>query len=225
MYLLEVEYFLNIVTIQYCIVIFLCERPYQPGVLRGNCVHRITVFCFCADNLLDDSSTYNADDVDVTDENVDYDKMFDDNLLRLAHESKVEKEHNEVGSSETDDEDVHEENKVSSSREPDKRVLTRQMKKQMDEQEKLSDFDGEVSFRENLKRRSTDDEEDKRPIAKKSKRNLPCSSNGNDAHDAEDDSTRARKSKNDLASLSNGKEAQVNKNFSSYQELQSSIKV
>lgn len=121
-----------------------------------------------ADNE-ENESTCNASDVD-------YDKMFDDNLLKQAYECK-EKDGNEIVSDSTDDEDVAEENRISSSQETVKRRKTRR-EMLTNEQEKMSDFEGEVVFKEDLKSpsakkvHSDHSDEDKRPIAKRSRMDL-----------------------------------------------------
>lgn len=96
--------------------------------------------------------------------------MFDDNLLQLANESKLEKHRNEAKRFEIEGQNKNENTKVPSNQEPKTRVVTRRMKIQMDEQGNVSDFDGEVSFREDSNRHSTDDEENKRPMAKRSRK-------------------------------------------------------
>ena len=114
--------------------------------------------------VIDYSSVSDAEDVD-------YDKMFDDNLLQLANESKLEKDRmNEVERFEIEGQGKNENTKDPSNQEPKTRVVTRRMKMQMDEQGNVSDFDGEVSFREDSNRHSTDDEENKRPMAKRSRK-------------------------------------------------------
>lgn len=124
-----------------------------------------------ADNE-ENESTCNASDVD-------YDKMFDDNLLKQAYECK-EKDGNEIVSDSTDDEDVAEENRISSSQETVKRRKTRR-EMLTNEQEKMSDFEGEVVFKEDLKSpsakkvHSDHSDEDKRPIAKRSRMDLESS--------------------------------------------------
>lgn len=147
-----------------------------------------------ADSLRDVASTDNNidDDVSSAAEEVDYDKLFDENLLKQAYESK-KKDSSEVVGDSTDDEGAYEENRVSSSQETVKRAITKSQKSPMKEQEKLIDFDGEVVFRENLKSPSRklqydeEDSEDKRPLAKRSKRDLESS------QDDENPSGRERK--------------------------------
>lgn len=146
----------------------------------------------------DVSSADNADDENSAGEDIDYDKLFDDNLLQLAYESKVEKERNEVGSHSRETQDITEVNQVSSTQDAEETENMRKQKKPVDEQETISDFDGEVSVREGLKRPSADHEGDKRPIAKRNKRDLVC----------------------------DGKEAQVKERFfKRYWELQLNIQV
>ena len=94
--------------------------------------------------------------------------MFDDNLLRLAAESKAEKDRRKVN------EGGKVENKVSSSQDSQKSGKT-EGQKEMNERLALSDFDGEVSAKETLKRASADEDEEKRPMAKRSKANLASS--------------------------------------------------
>lgn len=113
--------------------------------------------------VIDYSSVSDAEDVD-------YDKMFDDNLLQLANESKLQKDCNEAERFEIEGQDENENTKDPSNQEPKTRVVTRRMKMQMDEQGNVSDFDGEVSFREDSNGHSTDDEENKRPMAKRSRK-------------------------------------------------------
>lgn len=99
--------------------------------------------------------------------------MFDDNLLKQAYECK-EKDDNEIDRDSTDDEDVAEENRISSSQ---KTVQRRKTRREMltNEQEKMSDFEGEVVYKEDLKSPSAKkvhSDEDKRPIAKRSRMDL-----------------------------------------------------
>lgn len=139
------------------------------------------VLLLVADYLLDEARADNADDENSADEDVDYDKIFDDNLLKQAYGSK-KKDSSEVDSDVTGDEDVAEETRVSSSQEMVNRGITRSQKRPTNEQEKISDFDGEIVFRKDLKNPSakkapSEDEEDiKRPIAKRSKRDFESSS-------------------------------------------------
>lgn len=127
----------------------------------------------------DVASTDDIYDESTSAEEVDYDKLFDENLLKQAYKSK--KKDSEVGSDSTEDEDVAEENRVSSSQETAKRTATKRQKSPKKEQEKLSDFDGKVVFQDDVKTPSRklhyDEEEveDKRPLAKRSKRDLESS--------------------------------------------------
>lgn len=132
--------------------------------------------------IIDNSSVSDAEDVN-------YDKMFDDNLLQLANESKREKGRNEAERFEIEGQDKNENTKDPSNQEPKMRVITKRMKMQMDEQENVSDFDGEVSFREDSNRHSTDDEEDKRPMAKR------IIKSGKDVNETRENTPVARRSK------------------------------
>lgn len=132
--------------------------------------------------VIDYSSVSDAEDVD-------YDKMFDDNLLQLANESKLKKDCNEVERFEIEGQDENENTKDPANQEPKTRVVTRRMKMQMDEQGTVSDFDGEVSFREDSNRHSTDDEENKRPMAKRSRKG------GNDVNETSNNIPVPRRSK------------------------------
>lgn len=139
------------------------------------------VLLLFADPLGDVASTDNIiDDVSSAAEDVDYDKLFDENLLKQAYESK-KKDSSEVDRDSTDDEGAAEENRVSSSQETVKKMATKRQKTPTKEQEKLSDFAGEVVFREDLKSPSRkleydeEDSEDKRPLAKRSKQDLESS--------------------------------------------------
>lgn len=123
-------------------------------------------------------------------EDVDYDKLFDDNLLKLAHERKQRAKVCHVSDS-TDDEDTDEENRVSSSQGTNKSVTPRRQKMLTNEQDKMSDFDGEIVFKKNLKSPSarkvlSDDEDDKRPLPKRSKTDVESSpDHGNHSGDKE----------------------------------------
>ena len=109
---------------------------------------------------------------------MDYDKIFDDNLLKQAHECKERRDGSAVKNHATEDENVDEESRVSSSQETCNRAMTRKLNKPVTEQETLSDFDGEIVFRKDLKSPSAkkshleDMEDKKKPIAKRSKRDL-----------------------------------------------------
>ena len=105
---------------------------------------------------------------------MDYDKIFDDNLLKQAYEYKKRRDSSDA----TEDEDVDEESRVSSSQEMINRAITRNVKRPVNEQETLNDFDGEIVFRKDLKNpsanksHSEDEEDNKKPMAKRSKRDL-----------------------------------------------------
>ena len=109
---------------------------------------------------------------------MDYDKIFDDNLLKQAYECKERRDGSAVKNHATEDENVDEESRVSSSQETCNRAMTRKLNKPVTEQETLSDFDGEIVFRKDLKSPSAkkshleDMEDKKKPIAKTSKRDL-----------------------------------------------------
>ena len=109
---------------------------------------------------------------------MDYDKIFDDNLLKQAYECKERRDGSAVKNHATEDENVDEESRVSSSQETCNRAMTRKLNKPVTEQETLSDFDGEIVFRKDLKSPSAkkshleDMEDKKKPIAKRSKRDL-----------------------------------------------------
>ena len=135
----------------------------------------MTLYCFSLkDNLPHVASDDNADDESSAGEDVDYDKLFDENLLRLAAESKAQKDCKNVDNEGTGKIRASDENKVSSSQDVQnqKTVRTRRQKP-MDQQEDFSDFDGEVSARDGLKRPSAGEDGDKRPLAKRTKANLP----------------------------------------------------
>ena len=105
---------------------------------------------------------------------MDYDKLFDDNLLRLAAESKAQKDRQKVDDEDTEKISASDENKVSSSQDAkNKKTVRRRTQKPMDQQEGLSDFDGEVSAREDLKRPSANEDEDNRPLTKRTKGSVP----------------------------------------------------
>jgi len=121
------------------------------------------VLVLVADYLSGETIADNADDEQSAAEEVDYDKIFDDNLLKQAYEYK-KRDSNELQNDAIEDRDVDEESRVSSSQELVNKVVTRSRQKAMNEQEGLSDFDGEIVFRE--------DTDDKKPIAKRSKRDM-----------------------------------------------------
>ena len=106
---------------------------------------------------------------------MDYDKLFDENLLKQAYESK-KKDTSGNDRDSTEDEGAAKENKVSSSQEIVKKATTKSRETPRKDREKLSDFDGEVVFRDNLKSPSIkvhydeEDSEDKRPLSKRTKR-------------------------------------------------------
>lgn len=103
-------------------------------------------------------------------EDVDYDKQFDDNLLLIAYKSKQRPCVNHVWES-SEDENKTEEKEVSSSQDTDSSVVTRRRKKLSGKKDKMSDFDGEVIFRKSpsVRKGPSDDEDEKRPLAKRSK--------------------------------------------------------
>lgn len=131
------------------------------------------------DCLPDEARADIADDENSTEhEDVDYDKIFDDNLLKQAYEYKKRRDSSAVENDVTEDEDGDEESRVSSSHEVGNRVVTRNVKRPVNKQEELTDFDGEIVFRKELKSPSAkkshleDVEESKKPMAKRSKRDL-----------------------------------------------------
>lgn len=131
------------------------------------------------DCLPDEARADIADDENSTEhEDVDYDKIFDDNLLKQAYEYKKRRDSSAVENDVTEDEDGDEESRVSSSHEIGNRVVTRNVKRPVNEQEELTDFDGEIVFRKELKSPSAkksyleDVKESKKPMAKRSKRDL-----------------------------------------------------
>jgi len=127
-----------------------------------------------SDNLPDVTGPDNSEDESSAGEDMDYDKMFDDNLLKLAHESKVEKDCNKVDNNVVEEGDINDENEVALSQNAQKMVITRR-EKLVDEQVNINEFDGEVNVKEDLKRPSADEDDDKRPVAKRSKRDLVSS--------------------------------------------------
>ena len=135
------------------------------------------VLVLVADCFPDEAMSDNADDEKSAAEEVDYDKIFDDNLLKQAYEYK-KGDSSEVENDATEDEDADEESRVSSSQEMVSGRMTRSSQKTMSEQERLSDFDGEIVFRKNLqspsakKAHSEDEEDNKTPMAKRSKNDL-----------------------------------------------------
>ena len=103
------------------------------------------------DTVTDFTSGDNADDERSAGEDTDYDKQFDEDLLRIAAaESKVEKERPRF------------ENAVKEDMHRQKKTHKRNI---------LSDFEGEIVAKEDFKRVSSDEDEDKRPMAKKNKGN------------------------------------------------------
>lgn len=131
------------------------------------------------DCLPDEARADIADDENSTEhEDVDYDKIFDDNLLKQAYEYKKRRDSSAVENDVTDDEDGDEVSRVSSSQEIGNRVVTRNVKRPVSEKEELTDFDGEVVFRKELKSPSPkkshleDMEDSKKPMAKRTKRDL-----------------------------------------------------
>lgn len=134
------------------------------------------VLVLVADYLSGETIADNADDEQSAAEEVDYDKIFDDNLLKQAYEYK-KRDSNELQNDAIEDKDVDEESRVSSSQELVNKVVTRSRQKAMNEQG-LSDFDGEIVFRKDLKSPSAkkanveESEDDKKPIAKRSKRDM-----------------------------------------------------
>lgn len=134
------------------------------------------VLVLVADYLSGETIADNADDEQSAAEEVDYDKIFDDNLLKQAYEYK-KRDSNELQNDAIEDKDVDEERRVSSSQELVNKVVTRSRQKAMNEQG-LSDFDGEIVFRKDLKSPSAkkanveESEDDKKPIAKRSKRDM-----------------------------------------------------
>ena len=134
------------------------------------------------DYLPDEARADNTDDENTAAEDVDYDEIFDDNLLKQAFEYNKRRVSSEVDKDVSEDEDVGEDSRVSSSQEKANRAITRNDKQPVNEQEQLSDFDGEIVFRKDLqspsaKKAHSDDEEDnKKPMAKRSKRDLEFSS-------------------------------------------------
>lgn len=135
----------------------------------------MTLYCFSfKDNLPHVTSGDNADDESSAGEEVDYDKLFDENLLRLAAESKAQKDHKKIDNEGTGKIGASDENKVSSSQDVQNQKTARtRRQKLMNQQEDVSDFDGEVSATQDLKRPSAVEDEDKRPFAKRTKANLP----------------------------------------------------
>jgi len=135
------------------------------------------VLVLVADYLSGETIADNADDEQSATEEVDYDKIFDDNLLKQAYEYK-KRDSNEIQNDAIEDRDVDEESRVSSSQELVNTVVTRSRQKAMNEQEGLSDFDGEIVFRKDLKSpsaknvNSEEDTDDKKPIAKRLKRDM-----------------------------------------------------
>ncbi|XP_029200394.2 telomeric repeat-binding factor 2-interacting protein 1-like isoform X1 [Acropora millepora] len=104
-----------------------------------------------SDTVTDFTSGDNADDERSAGEDTDYDKQFDEDLLRIAAaESKVEKERPRF------------ENAVKEDMHRQKKTHKRNI---------LSDFEGEIVTKEDFKRVSNDEDEDKRPMAKKNKGN------------------------------------------------------
>ena len=129
---------------------------------------------FCTDNLPDVTGPDNSEDENSAGEDMDYDKMFDDNLLKLAHESKDEKDCNKVDNNVVEEGGINDEIEVALSQNAQKTVITRR-EKPVDEQVNISEFDGEVNVKEDLKRPSAHEDDDKRPVAKRSKRDLVSS--------------------------------------------------
>lgn len=131
-----------------------------------------------ADYLPDEARADNTDDENSAAEDVDYDKIFDDNLLKQAYEYKKKRDSSEVKNDVAEDQDVDEDSRVSSSQEMVNRAITRNEKRPVNEEEKLSDFDGEIVFRKDFKSpsakksNSEDEEDNKKPMAKRSKRDF-----------------------------------------------------
>lgn len=112
----------------------------------------------------DFTSDDNADDERSASEDTDYDKQFDEDLLRIAAaESKVQKERPRF------------ENAV-------KEDMRRQ--KKANEQNILMDFEGEIVAKD-FKTASSDEDEDKRPMAKKNKGNESFSTDKKDSQENE----------------------------------------
>lgn len=120
-----------------------------------------------AENMPDVNSTA---EVSSAGEDVDYDKQFDDSLLQIAYESKQRPCVYNVWES-SEDGNKAEEKELSSSQDADSSVVTRRNKKLSDEQDKMNDFDGEVIFRKSpsVRKGPSDDDNEKRPLAKRSK--------------------------------------------------------
>ena len=137
-----------------------------------------TTLLFAVDYLPDEGRADNTDDENSACEEVDYDKIFDDNLLKQAYEYKERRDSSAVENHTSEDEDVDEESRVSSSQEISSRAITRKLNRPVDEQETLSDFDGEIVFRKDLNSLSAkeshlqDMEDNKKSMAKRSKRDL-----------------------------------------------------
>lgn len=136
------------------------------------------VLLLVVDYLPDEARADNTDDENSAAEDVDYDKIFDDNLLKQAYEYKKKRDSSEVKNDVAEDQDVDVDSRVSSSQEMVNRAITRNGKRPVNEEEKLSDFDGEIVFRKDFKSpsakksNSEDEEDNKKPMAKRSKRDL-----------------------------------------------------
>jgi len=136
------------------------------------------VLLLVVDYLPDEARADNTDDENSATEDVDYDKIFDDNLLKQAYEYKKKRDSSEVKNDVAEDQDVDVDSRVSSSQEMVNRAITRNGKRPVNEEEKLSDFDGEIVFRKDFKSpsakksNSEDEEDNKKPMAKRSKRDL-----------------------------------------------------
>lgn len=136
------------------------------------------VLLLVVDYLPDEARADNTDDENSAAEDVDYDKIFDDNLLKQAYEYKKKRDSSVVKNDVAEDQDVDEDSRVSSSQEMVNRATTRNEKQPVNEEEKLSDFDGEIVFRKDFKSpsakksNSEDEEDNKKPMAKRSKRDL-----------------------------------------------------
>lgn len=136
------------------------------------------VLLLVVDYLPDEARADNTDDENSAAEDVDYDKIFDDNLLKQAYEYKKKRDSSVVKNDVAEDQDVDEDSRVSSSQEMVNRAITRNEKRPVNEEEKLSDFDGEIVFRKDFKSpsakksNSEDEEDNKKPMAKRSKRDL-----------------------------------------------------
>ncbi|XP_068703263.1 telomeric repeat-binding factor 2-interacting protein 1-like isoform X2 [Montipora foliosa] len=128
------------------------------------------------------ASEDSADDERSSGEDVDYDKLFDENLLKLAAESKNQEDGQRFGNGATEERrGIIGEHRVSPNKDG-QRATRIQLKKQAgSRQDVLSDFEGEIVAKEDLKRSSVYDDEDKRPMAKKSKENGACPTNERDS--------------------------------------------